>query len=226
MVRVIVRAICVGLLVGGSLMGAPQAAARPETCPPTCDSIPATAWPVGSGIPLDSVYHWPALAELAVPAPAPRFRFEELCATPQLPNNPRSYAVAEKALVSQPDGQWQLQAQVIHWRGDTSTGGQLAQSVFNGATVGLRLCQLIEPQFTVSLTTDRPDRMAAVFTGPVVVHQYLLAHPQSSTVSELVLWTTPRVGAPPEVPWPAVPDAQVFDAMAQPLCGAYLASCG
>jgi hypothetical protein len=226
MIRVIVAAICVGLLVGGGVVSAPQARARPETCPPTCDQIPATAWPDGADIPLDTIYHWPLLAGLAVPAPAPRFRFEELCSTPQLAGDPRSYAVAEKALVTHPAGQWQLQAQVLHWRGDTSAGGQSAQSVFNTATVGLRLCQVTAPQFTVALTTDRPDRMAAVITGPVVMHQYLLSHPQSSTVSELVLWATPGPGAPPEVPWPAVPDAHVFDAMAQPLCGAYLASCG
>jgi hypothetical protein len=226
MVREIVRAICVGLLVGSAVVGAPQASAVPQTCPPLCDSIPAAAWPAGADIPLNTVYHWPLLAGLAVPAPAPRFRFEELCGTPQLPNSPRAYAVTEKAVVSQPAGQWQLQAQVMHWRGDTGTGGQAAQSVFNGATVGLRLCQLSEPQFKVVLTTDRPDRMAAVFTGPVVMHQYLFSHPQSSTVSELVLWSNPPPGAPPVVPWAAVPDAQVFDAMARPLCEAYVSSCG
>jgi hypothetical protein len=226
MVRVIVAAICVGLLVSAGVVNAPQAGARPETCPPTCDQIPATAWPDGADLPLDTVYHWPLLAGLAVPAPAPRFRFEELCGTPQLAGDPRGYAVAEKALVTQPAGQWQLQAQVVHWRGDTGAGGQSAQSVFNAATVGLRLCQLTAPQFNVSLTTDRPDRMAAVFSGPVVMHQYLLSHPQSSTVTELVWWAVPAVGAPPEVPWPAVTDAQVFDAMVQPLCEAYLASCG
>jgi hypothetical protein len=226
MVRVIVAAMCVGLLVGGGVVSAPRAGARPETCPPTCDQIPATAWPDAGDLPLDPVYHWPPLAGLAVPAPAPRFRFEDVCTTPQLPGDPRLSAVAEKVLVPHPAGQWQLQAQVVHWRGDTATGGELAQSVFNTATVGLRLCQLTAPQFNVSFTTDRPDRIAAVFTGQVVMHQYLLAHPQSSTVSELVLWTTPAAGAPPEVPWPTVTDAHVFDAMAQPLCGAYLSSCG
>jgi hypothetical protein len=226
MVREIALALCVGVLISGSVVSAPQAEARPETCPPLCDAIPATAWPAPPDIPLDAVYHWPPLAGLAVPAPAPRFRFEEICSTPQLPNNPRGYAVTEKAVVSQPDGQWQLQAQVLHWRGDTGTGGQSAQSVFNGATVGLRLCQVTMPQFAVSFTTDRPDRMAAVITGPVIVHQYLLSHPQSSTVTELVLWVAPAAGEPPRVPWPAVTDSAVFDAMARPLCGAYLSSCG
>ena len=32
--------------------------------------------------------------------------------------DPRSYVVAERATVSNLPGQWQLQAQVLHWRGD------------------------------------------------------------------------------------------------------------
>lgn len=230
MVREIVRAICVGLLVSAGMVNPPRAGAQPETCPPTCDQIPATAWPDRTAVPLDTVYHWPMLSGLAVPAPEPRFRFEELCATTQLANDPRSYAVAEKAstatAVGQPEGEWQLQAQVMHWRGDTARGGQWAQSVFNAATVGLRLCPVTAPQFAVLLTTDQSDRMAAVLTGPVIVHQYLVSHPQSSTVSELVLWAAPPIGSPPQVPWPAVPDSQVFDTMTRALCAAYLASCG
>ena len=53
------------------------------------------------------------------------------------------------------------------------------------------------------------------------MHEYLLAHPGSSTVVELAMWST----LPPQVDWPAVSDAQVFEAMAAPLCNAYLGSC-
>ena len=235
MVREIVRTIArVGLasvLIGAGLIFAKPAAALPQTCPPTCDHIPATAWPTSASIPLNSDYHWPQLAGVAVPAPAPRFRFEEFCRTPQLPNDPRAFAVAEKAVVGAPDGQWQLQSQIVHWRGDTSAGGQSAQSVFNAANVALRLCPVTAPQFTVSLTTDAVDRMAAVLTAPgVTVHQYVLSHPQSSSVSELVLWNTTAPGGSAQVPWPSgaetVVDTQVFDAMSAPLCGAYLSSCG
>ena len=57
--------------------------------------------------------------------------------------------------------------------------------------------------------------------GRQVMHEYLLAHPDSSTVVELAMWST----LPPQVDWPAVADAQLFDAMAAPLCSAYLGSC-
>jgi hypothetical protein len=225
--RAIVRGLQAVLLICGGLLIAPPAAALPETCPPLCDRIPATAWPATASIPLDNVYHWPRLAGVAVPAPASRFRFEEVCVSPQPPNDPRGYAVTAKAVIGQPGGQWQLQAQVMHWRGDTGQGGQAAQSVFNSADVALRLCQVTTPPLTVSITTDQPDRLAAVITGPGnVIHQYLLSHPQSSTVSELALWDVPAPGLPPQVPWPAMADSQVFDAMSAPLCGAYLSSCG
>ena len=78
-------------------------------------------------------------------ATAPRFRFEELCASPPVAQDPRSYVVAEKAAVTNPDGQWQLQAQVLHWRGETWRGDQLAEDVFNTAVAALRSCQRTNP---------------------------------------------------------------------------------
>jgi hypothetical protein len=36
------------------------------------------------------------------------------------------------------------------------------------------------------------------------------------------MWTT---AAPPQVPWPAVRDGAVLDALAAPLCTAYIGSC-
>lgn len=229
MLRVILRialsGVVLGMLVGSGSMLAPTASAVPDTCPPTCDQIPAAAWPDPRSIPLDVVYHWPALPGLAVAARAPRFRFEELCAGPPPLDDPRSYVVAAKAVVPAPDGQWQLQAQVLHWRGETWRGGQLAASVFDTAVAALRACQRTAPQFSPLITTDEPNRMAAVISAPgsgLVAHQYLLADPASSTVSELVLWAV----QPVQVPWLPVPDARVLDAMATPLCGAYLGSCG
>jgi hypothetical protein len=229
MLRVILRialsGVMLGMLVGSGSMLAPTVGAVPDTCPPTCDQIPAAAWPDPAPIPLDAIYRWPLLSGLAVAAPAPRFRFEELCAGPPPRNDPRSYAVAAKAVVPAPDGQWQLQAQIVHWRGETWRGGQLAASVFDTAAAALRACQRTAPQLSPLITTDEPNRMAAVISGSgtgLVAHQYLLADPASSTISELVLWAAPPV----QVPWLPVPDARVFDAMATPLCGAYLGSCG
>ena len=54
-----------------------------------------------------------------------------------------------------------------------------------------------------------------------MLHEYLLADPRSGTLVELAMWAT----TPPLVDWPSVPDAQVLDAMAAPLCTAYIGSC-
>jgi hypothetical protein len=224
-----VRMILVGVLVGcGVLMtpSAPIAQAIPDSCPPTCDQIPGTAWPDAGLLPLAAIAHWPQLASLAVPAPKPRFRFEELCAAPPLPDDPRGYAVAARAEVPAPPGQWQLRAQIVHWRGETWRGGALAASVFDIAATRLRFCQLGAPEFSPSLTTEQDNRLAAVISGPVTVHQYLLAHPQSSTISELVFWRSAGPAGTAPAPWSAPPDAQVLDIMAASLCEAYLASCG
>ena len=221
--------ILVGLLICVGLLVTPAARADPQTCPPTCDQIPSTAWPSASSIPLNGVYRWPELAALAVPARGSRFRFEELCDGPRAFGDPRDFAVSAKVLVNHPQGHWQLQAQILHWRGETWRGGQLATSVFDAAVASLRNCPLTTPQYSALVTTGEPTRAAAVISGPQVVHQYLIVDPQNSTVSELALWMAPGPGQAPQaplVPWPMVPDAQVFDAMAAPLCGAYVGSCG
>lgn len=209
------------LLVACGLVVAPPAAATPETCPPACDRIPEAAWIPPWGIPLNSHYAWPRLPGVAVTAVAPRFRFEELCASPTVLLDPRSWAVAERALVVNPEGQWQLQAQVLHWRGETWRGGQLAQEVFDTAAGALRSCQRTNVTASPSVTTDEPDRMAAVIGGPVILHQYLVANPGNSTITELAMWST----APPLTTWPGVDDTAVLDAMGAPLCAAYIGSC-
>jgi len=223
------RVILATMLVAGSLVVAlivvVPAHAEPETCPGVCDRIPNTGWIGPHAVPLDAVYHWPALAALAVPttgsAPGPRFRFEELCAAPPLAQDPRDSAVSARATVQHPDGQWQLQAQVLHWRGDTAHGGAIATAAFSSAVAALRNCQQRAPLESPSLTSDEPNRMAAVISGPVVMRTYLFAHPTSSTISELTLWSS----APPQVPWPAMADDPVLNAMSAPLCEAYIASC-
>ncbi len=201
---------------------APPASAEPaDTCPPTCDQIPNAAWINPSAIPLDSVYSWPQLAGLAVNSRPARFRFEELCATPPIASDPRSYAVAERALVTNPKGQWQLEAQVVHWRGETWRGSELVQGAFNAALAGLRACQVTNPAASPSLVVDEPDRLTAVISGPVILHQYLLADPVNSTITELALWSD----ASPQTPWPTVTDTAVLDALHAPMCTAYIDSC-
>jgi hypothetical protein len=201
------------------------AQAFPVDCPPNCDRIPDSAWIEPTAIPLFPVYHWPRLAPVAVTATDWRFRFEEACGTPPKADDARRIAVAARAVVPQPQGQWQLQTQVMHWRGETWRGGQLATSVFDAAVAALRACQLTAPLTSPSITTDATDRMAAVVSGSMpgqpVLHQYLLVHPRSSTLTEVAMWAL----APPVVGWPVVPDAQVLDAMIAPLCRAYIDSC-
>lgn len=221
--RVIVATMLIAGGVAATYAPAVPAHAGPGNCPPACDAIPDAAWIAASAVPLDWLYHWPRLAGLAtaVTGTTPRFRFEDLCATTAVRQDPRDYAVAARATVVHPQGQWQLQAQVLHWRGETWRGGELATSVFHAAAAALRGCQRAAPLQSPSITTDEPDRLAAVIGGPVIMHTYLVVAPASSTISELSLWSA----APPQMPWPLVPDAAVLDALAGPLCAAYIASC-
>lgn len=218
------RLIMAAVLVAAGLAGAGGPAhADPETCPTTCDRIPNSAWIDPAAIPLNSVYGWPAPATVAraLTGSAARFRFESLCASPPTPQDPRATAVAGRATVAKPEGQWQLQLQVLHWRGDAWRGGQLAAGVLESARTALRGCQRGAPSQSPSITTDEPNRLAAVISGPVVMHTYLNVHPWSSTLSELTLWST----SPPQGAWPVLADTPVFDALTSPLCVAYLGSC-
>ncbi|WAJ44666.1 ATPase [Mycobacterium sp. Aquia_216] len=223
------RVVVATILVAGGLVAAlvfvVPAPAEPETCPPVCDQIPATAWMQQRAVPLNTTYNWPALAgsagQVTGAGAGPRFRFEELCGAQPLAQDPRASAVAARATVVHPDGQWQLQAQILHWRGDTARGGAIASSVFGNAVAVLRGCQLGAPLQSPSITTDEPNRLAGVISGPVIMHIYLVAHVASSTISELTLWSS----APPQVPWPSMADNQVLDSMTAPLCEAYIASC-
>ena len=140
------RMVLTAVLVASCAALAPPASAEPAgTCPPACNRIPETAWVSPSAIPLDAVYSWPKLAGLAVTARPPRFRFEELCGTTPTAGDARAFAVAERATVSNPSGQWQMQALVLHWRGETWMGGELAQGAFDAAVAALRACQSTNP---------------------------------------------------------------------------------
>jgi hypothetical protein len=197
--------------------------AVPGECPPICDAIPDAAWIAPTSIPLYPVYRWPGLAGLAVTAPSTRFGFEALCGSPPVANDARGYAVAARSVVLHAGGQWNLLVQVIHWRGDIATGGPTALTTLETARSRLRDCQSTADTASPSITTNDRGRIAAVISdaGKQVMHEYLLAHPDSSTVVELAMWST----LPPQVDWAVVPDAQVFDAMTAPLCNAYLGSC-
>jgi hypothetical protein len=219
--RLILAAVLVAWGAVSGLVGAPSAEAMPGDCPPFCDGIPDAAWIAPDAIPLADVYDWPALAGLATTAPSPRFRFEETCASPPVPGDPRDPTVAARAQVIQPNGQWQLQVQVLHWRGDAWKSGQLAVSALQNAVGALRTCA--GSGISPSITTDQPGRVAAVISaaGKQVLHEYLLADVRNGTLVDLAMWTT----LPAAVEWRAVPDPVVFDAMGGPLCTAYVGSC-
>ncbi|WP_435405195.1 ATPase [Mycolicibacterium houstonense] len=208
------------LMLCGLAAAPPSAWPDPSAdCPPLCDRIPDSAWVNPAQLPMARDYRWPGLAGLAVTAVAPRFRFEDECAVPPVPGDPRTYAVAARADVGQPPGHWQLQVQVIHWRGETWQGGQTALAVVQGAVAALRGCRPDAP----TITTDRPGRLAAVLDldGGRVLHQYLVADPRNSTIVELAMWST----VPPQVAWSAPSDRRVLDALEAPLCTAYIGSC-
>ena len=201
----------------------PLAHAVPGDCPPICDAIPDSAWIAPTSVPLYPLYRWPGLAGLSVTALTPRFGFEALCNSPAVANDPRTYAVAARSVVLQPAGQWNLSVQVIHWRGDTATMGPTATGALDTARSRLHRCQATAAGTSPSITTNDTGRLAAVISdaGRQVMHEYLLSDPDSSTVVELAMWSS----LPPQVDWPPVADAQVLDAMAAPLCNAYIGSC-
>ena len=213
----------------------PQTHMAPYNCPPACDRIPDSAWIDPTAIPLYSTYSWPPLSGLAVTPSTPRFRFEEFCGTAPTQQDPRDNAVAAKATYTNPPDQWQLQAQVMHWRGDPWIGGQYASTTMDSAAAALRACQLSTPQVSVSVTTNKEEgqqnpsqpgeRLAAVISvggaKPFIVHQYLVSDLRNSTIVEVAMWAQ----SPPTVGWPETNDDQLFDAMIAPLCTAYVHSC-
>ena len=134
------------------------ARAVPGECPPICDAIPDSAWIAPTSIPLYPVYRWPGLAGLAVTAPSPRFGFEAMCGSPPVADDPRAYAVAARAVVPHPAGQWHLLVQVMHWRGDTATGGPTALTTLETARSRLRDCQSTA---AAGLAVDHHQRAAA-----------------------------------------------------------------
>ncbi len=170
------------------------------------------------------MYQWPGLAGLAVTAPATRFGFEALCDSPPVADDARAYVVAARAVVPNPAGQWNLAVQVMHWRGDTAAqGGPTAHGHPRDRRPGCGTARRRPRRRRRRSPPTYRSGIAAVISvaGDQVMHEYLLAHPASSTVVELAMWSS----LPPQVDWPAVPDAQVLEAMAAPLCNAYLGSC-
>jgi hypothetical protein len=159
---------------------------------------------------------------------AARFKFEQLCSTATDPQDERDGVLAERATVITPPDQWQLEVQIVHWHGDPWVGGQRASVVYDSAVQALRGCPTADARGSVT-QLNHPQNLgvgiaAAITTAgakPITAHEYLAQSTNSSTIVDLVLWSS----SPPQRPWSEVDDQRVVDAMLKPLCTAYVNSC-
>jgi serine/threonine protein kinase len=202
-------------------------------CPPACTRIPDSAWIAPKAIPLHDKYSWPPLAPLTEPVSNPRFELDNLCATGPIANDQRDSGLAAHVILPNPPSQWQLQVQILHWRGDPWIAGQQASAVMDSATSALQnSCKSSTSGATVShLTTQNVpggnpgQSLTAVITttgpSPTVAHEYLISDLRSSTVVELAMSSN----SPSAVDWPAINDDQLLANMVTPLCTAYVNSC-
>lgn len=202
-------------------------------CPPACTQIPDTAWIAATSIPLYDKYSWPPLGPLSEPVSEPRFESDELCAAGPSADDERDNAIAAHIVLPQPPGQWQLQVQIVHWRGDPWIAGQQASAVMDAATSLLRdKCSYNSPGVSVSrfATQNLPgghpgQSVSAVITEtgdtPLVAHEYLVSDLRNNTVVEVAMWSI----SPPKLDWPPIGDDQLLADMVAPLCTAYVNSC-
>jgi serine/threonine protein kinase len=201
-------------------------------CPPACTHIPDSAWIAPPAIPLSDRYPRPPLGPLSEHVSNPRFRIDELCAAGPVADDERNGAIASRLILPEPPDQWQLQVQILHWRGDPWIGGQRASAVVDSATSLLRnTCSSTAPGVSVSRIAEQNvpghpgQSLSAVLTvrgtAPLVAHEYLVSDLRNSTVVELAMWST----SPPAVAWPTINDDQVLADMVAPLCTAYVNSC-
>jgi hypothetical protein len=201
-------------------------------CPPACTQIPDSAWIAPPAIPLYKNYSWPALAPLSESVSGPRFKVDELCAAPPVADDERDGALASRVILPEPPGQWQLQVQILHWRGDPWIAGQRASAVMDSTTSLLRnSCSFTASGVSVARIAEQNipghpgQSLAAVITvagtAPMIAHEYLVSDLRNSTVVELAMWST----SPPAVDWPTMNDDQLLADMVAPLCTAYVNSC-
>ena len=164
---------------------------------------------------------------------SPKFEADELCAAGPAADDERASALAARIVLPNPPGQWQLQVQILHWRGDPWIAGQRASAVMDSATKVLRNnCSFNAPGVSVSRIAEQNlpgghpgGALTAVITEtgatPMVAREYLVSDLRNSSVVELTMWST----SPPAVDWPAINDDQLLADMVAPLCTAYVNSC-
>ncbi|WP_157626091.1 ATPase [Mycobacterium sp. 155] len=171
-------------------------------CPPACTKIPDSAWMAPHTIPLYDKYSWPQLGPLSEAVSSPRFKSDKLCAAAPLAAEEHDSALASRVILPNPPGQWQLQVQILHWRGDPWVGGQRASAVMDSATALLRNnCSFNAPGVSVSRITEQSvpghpgQSLAAVITmggaAPLVAYEYLVSDLRNGTVVELAMADLP-----------------------------------
>lgn len=202
-------------------------------CPPACTQIPDSAWIDPSTIPLYASYRWAPLAPLSEPVSGTKFLADELCAAGPQDSDERAGAITARIILPNPPGQWQLQVQILHWRGDPWIAGQRASAVMDAAVSLLRdKCSFAAPGVSVTRIAEQNvpggnpgQSLTATITeagsSSRVAHIYLISDLRNSTVVELALSSA----SPPVVEWPHVNDDQLLAAMVTPLCTAYVNSC-
>jgi hypothetical protein len=170
---------------------------------------------------------------LSEPVTNPRFLADELCAAGPQTTDERDGARAARIILPNPPGQWQLQVQILHWRGDPWIAGQRASAVMDAATALLRNnCSFQAPGVSVTRIAEQNipggnpgQSLTATITGtgtaPQIAHVYLISDLRNSTVVELAMSSR----SPPAVEWPTVNDDELLAAMVAPLCTAYVNSC-
>lgn len=200
-------------------------------CPPACTKIPDSAWISPSQIPLYDQYSWPSLAPLTEAVSDPRLTTDEMCAGPPMADDIRPGMLASRIMLPNPPGQWQLQVQILHWRGDPWIAGQRASAVMDSAASLLRRCSSAIHGVSVSRIAEQNvpghpgQSLTAVITvngsTPEIAYEYLVSDLRSSTVVEITMWST----SPSAVEWSPVQDDQLLADMVAPLCTAYVNSC-
>ena len=137
-------------------------------------------------MPLYNDYSWAALAPLSEPVSSPRFEADDLCAAGPAADDERASALAARTILPNLPGQWQLQVQILHWRGDPWIAGQRASAVMDSATSMVRNnCSSTAPEVSVSRVAEQNvpghpgQSLTAVITEigntPRIAHEYLVS---------------------------------------------------
>ena len=213
-----------GLAVAPSMIGPAQAV--PTDCPPNCDRIPNSAW-------IDADRH-SAVFDLPLARPGRSLRHGEQPALPirgglRHAAGPRRSAPVRgrRARRRRAAGR----AVAAAGTGIALAWGDLARRPARGGGVrqGSRLPARLSADFSADFALahhrqPQPDgrrhqRGASRSAGPARI-------PDCSTraTAPSSRWRCGR-RSPPRVEWPPVPDAEVLDALAAPLCRAYIDSC-